>query len=34
MVICCLICFGCFGYAIKMMMEAEDRKKKHASKAP
>ena len=33
MVVCCLICFGCFAYAIKMMMDAEQ-KKKHASKAP
>ena len=33
MILCCVIGFGCFAYAIRMMMIAED-KKRHASKAP
>jgi len=33
MIVCCAIGFGCFGYAIKLMMDAEEKKKK-AAKAP
>lgn len=28
MIICCAIGFGCFAYAIKLMVDAEDKKKK------
>ena len=33
MVICLAVGFGCFGYAIYLMMQAEERKR-GASKAP